>query len=158
VKVHSRFIELFYIDLQNLDKKLNNMQKLEFLPQRKNEQYQVEPRKKHKPALKGPKEDPKPRKIAAEDHIGQLQQNAVDENLDREMEVVNNLLSEGKLHPHNVADPRDITMLDKQQSGANQRVSRDMFSESNHPSNLLSKFELNEDKIPDIYNAQNVDL
>lgn len=39
-------------------------------------------------------------------------QNMVDENLDREMEVVNNLLSEGKLNPHNVADPRQITLMD----------------------------------------------
>jgi len=118
----------------------------------------VEPRKKIKAAIKGPKDktdDANRRKRIVErdnqENTVHLNQNIVDENLDKEMEVVNHLLSEGKLQPHNVADPRDITMFDKQQSGANQRASRDMFSEIHgHPSNLLSKFELNEDKIPDI--------
>jgi hypothetical protein len=102
-------------------------------------------------AIKPAKKDnnQKKNKPAAE-HISQLEQKAVDDNLDAEMEVVDNLLSESKLLPHNVADPRHITMLEKLPSPNKFRESRDIFSDT-HPSNFLQKFELNEEKIPDIF-------
>lgn len=119
-------------------------------------------RKKGKVAIKGPKEDGKqaqkkknPEKEPDQsDHVGQLQQKAVDENLDKEMDVLNQFLSEDKQRPHNVADPRDITMLDRQ-SGAQQRPDRDMFSDHKHSSNFLQNFDPNDAKIPDIYSQHN---